>query len=107
MPENEKSEQEKELEALREALPEYEITPHKWKRGDEIRNNADLMAKNIDDQTQIEEGLLPFGLRTVICKDGAVRDISFTAPERIDWERTEAIHKEVEERDKENERTND
>ena len=91
MPENEKSEQEKELEALREALPEYEITPHKWKRGDEIRNNADLMAKNIDDQTQIEEGLLPFGLRTVICKDGAVRDGAFVAPEIIDRKATKEL----------------
>ena len=80
--------QNEDLKALQDALPEYEITPHNWKRGDPVRNNADLMAKNADDQEQD----LPFGKDTIMTYEGLKIDGSFCAPELIDWDTTTKLH---------------
>lgn len=95
--EKQRKEAEEELEALRKALPDYEIEPHSWKRGDPVKNNADLIAKNLDDQAQMEERLLPFGVATIVAKDGTLKDLNYTAPERVDWDATETYHESIDE----------
>lgn len=97
--EKEKQEKEEELAALRKALPEYEIEPYTdWSPGDPIKNSGDLLLNMEYEEKAAEKGDLIFGEQTIVCYDGSVKELGFTAPELIDTEATKKYHKEYHER---------
>ena len=83
----------RDLEALKAALPDYEIEPYAdWKPGEPVKNTGDLLLKRQYEEEQLANLELPFGKHTIVCHDGVVKDLAYTAPEIIDWQATAELH---------------
>jgi len=87
-------------EALdRDGLDIQIVEEHTWSPGDPVKNTGDLLCEMESNEQRVKEGELIYGKRTIVCFDGCIRELGFTAPELIDWSATEAYHKKAEESD--------